>query len=90
MVLPHWSQILVPQSQVWKAPGWGYTPAKYQYNYALKAAKRKNILTCMNPVFLSVVPAARRRGEQGTQATAATVAWEQILVKIFCLWSVKV
>ena len=37
----------------------------------------------MNPVFLSVVPAARRRGEQGTQATAATVAWEQILVKIF-------
>ena len=37
----------------------------------------------MNPVFLSVVPAARRRGEQGTQATAATVAWEEILVKIF-------
>ena len=34
----------------------------------------------MNPVFLSVVPAASTRGEQGTQATAATVACQKIIV----------
>ena len=34
----------------------------------------------MNPVFLSVVPAASTRGEQGTQATAATVACQKILL----------
>ena len=37
-------------------------------------------VTCMNPVFLSVVPAASTRGEQGTQATAATVACQKILL----------
>ena len=34
----------------------------------------------MNPVFLSVVPAASTRGEQGTQATAATVACQKIIL----------
>ena len=34
----------------------------------------------MNPVFLRVVPAANTRGEQGTQATAATVACQKILL----------
>ena len=33
--------------------------------------------TCMKPVFLRLVPAASKRGEQGTQATAATVACEK-------------
>ena len=37
-------------------------------------------VTCMNPVFLRVVPAANTRGEQGTQATEATVACQKILL----------
>ena len=36
----------------------------------------------MKPVFLSVVPAAKTRGEQGTQATAATVACQNIVHQV--------